>query len=85
MLFFVLIINIFLYIYNTMINRNKNMLASVLFVLISFVCVAQDTPQPPAPAPPPGLPIDSGVYVILVIGLMYGAYKILRFKVNSKA
>jgi len=61
--------------------QNKKILASILFVLISFVCVAQSSgPPPPSPPPPPGLPIDGGILALLGIGLLYGAKKILKTK-----
>ncbi len=65
--------------------QNKNFIASILFVLISFVCVAQggDTPPPPAPPPPPGLPIDGFIPVLICLGLFFGIYTILR-KNNKK-
>ncbi len=56
--------------------QKKRILASILFVLISFVCVAQD-PPPPGPPPGPGLPIDGGVLFGLVLALFYGARKLL--------
>lgn len=55
--------------------RNKRILASILFVLISFVCVAQN-PPPPGP-PPPGLPIDGGVFFGVIFALFYGVRKLL--------
>ena len=59
--------------------QNKRIIASILFVLISFVCVAQGSgPPPPSPPPPPGLPIDGGVLVALGLGLFYGARKLLK-------
>ena len=62
-----------------MILQNKRKFASILFVLISFVCVAQDTPPPPIPPPPPGLPVDGDVLFVLVIGLLYGVKKRIEF------
>ncbi|WP_338356023.1 PID-CTERM protein-sorting domain-containing protein [Yeosuana marina] len=66
--------------------QNKKIVASILFVLISCVCMAQVDP-PPSPVmaktntPPPGfLPIDGGVLLGLCIGLFYGAKKILANK-----
>ncbi len=58
--------------------RNKKMLAPILFFLIGFTSVAQGngTPPPPRPPPPPGLPIDSGIIVLFVVGLIYGIYKV---------
>ncbi|MBU2937986.1 hypothetical protein KO494_00395 [Lacinutrix sp. C3R15] len=62
--------------------QNKKIIASILFLLISFVSTAQtsDMVPPPAPPPPPGLPVDAGVYVLLVIGLVYGVAKTVRTK-----
>ncbi|TYA52162.1 hypothetical protein FVF61_12490 [Formosa maritima] len=58
--------------------QNKKMFASILFVLISFVCVAQSTPPPPMPPPPPGLPIDGGVLAGLFLGVFIGVRKLLK-------
>ncbi len=54
--------------------QNKKILASILFVLISFVCMSQ------GPPPPVNLPIDGGVLVGLVVALVYGANKLLYKK-----
>lgn len=60
--------------------QNKKFLASILFVLISFVCSAQGaTPPPPMPPPPPGLPIDGFVTIVLTLGAIYG----VRKKINN--
>ncbi len=59
--------------------QNKRIIASILFVLISFVCFAQGVnPPPPTQAPPPGFPIDGGVLAALGLGLFYGAKKLLK-------
>ena len=56
--------------------QNKKLYASILFVLISFVCIAQNPPPPQQPPTgPPGLPIDSGFIVLLVAGVLFGIYK----------
>ncbi|MCO4822380.1 MAG: hypothetical protein KC469_09950 [Flavobacteriaceae bacterium] len=55
--------------------QNRRKIASVLFVLISFVCAAQDAPEPPPATSPPGTPIDGWVLIVLLIGLIYGVYK----------
>lgn len=62
-----------------MIMQNKRIIASILFVLISFVCAAAQGPPPPA-TPPPGLPIDGGVLIGVCVGLFYGAKKLLFSK-----
>lgn len=60
--------------------QNKRKFASILFVLISFVCTAQlgGNPPPPMPPPPPGLPIDGAVVFVLVLGVLYGIKKRLE-------
>ncbi len=60
-------------------KENKTTLTTVLFSLISFIGIAQG-PPPPQPPPPVGLPIDSGLVILLTIGLLYGAYRILKLK-----
>jgi len=64
--------------------QNKKIIASILFVLISFVCIAQKTaPPPPNPAggtPPVGLPIDGGIFFGVCLGLFYGVKKLLANK-----
>ncbi len=60
--------------------HNKKILASILFVLISFLCVAQGgQPPPPMPPPPPGLPIDNWVYGLFIVALIYGIIKKFKF------
>ena len=60
-----------------MIIQNKRKFASILFVLISFVCTAQlgGDPPPPMPPPPPGLPVDRAVLFVLILGIIYGIKK----------
>jgi hypothetical protein len=57
-------------------RQNKKIIASILFVLISFVCIAQKegTPPPPIPPPvPPGLPLDGPImYILIAACLLYG-------------
>jgi hypothetical protein len=62
--------------------QNKKIFASILFVLISLVCVAQGgDPPPPMPPPPPGLPIDGFTSLALVVGAYLGIKKTIQ---NSK-
>ena len=59
--------------------QNKRIFASILFVLISFVCVAQEPPIP-GPPPPVGFPIDGGILMGVFVALFYGARKLLLNK-----
>ena len=58
--------------------QNRKILASILLVLISFVCVAQNAPPLPAPPPPPGYPIDGGILAGLFIGIVIGVKKLWK-------
>ena len=60
--------------------QNKRIFASILFVLISFVCAGQKLPPPAPPPPPPGFPIDGGVIIGVFVALFYGVKKILGNK-----
>ena len=62
--------------------QNKILLASILFVLISFVCAAQGgNSPPPMPPPPPVLPIDEFTNLALVVGAFFEIKKTIQ---NSK-
>ncbi|MBQ0767825.1 MAG: hypothetical protein KBT58_00925 [Bizionia sp.] len=66
----------------------KKIIVPVLFVLVTFISFAQNI-APPAPdqpqslgpgTGPPGLPIDSGLILLLVVAVIYGVYKVVKFK-----
>jgi hypothetical protein len=76
---FLLFTRFFLYFCDVMKIQNKRLFASILFVLISFVCMAQIPPPPGAP-PPPGLPIDGGLLLGAGFAIFYGVRKILGKK-----
>ena len=56
----------------------KTILISSVFMLFSIVSYAQDNidPPPPPTPPPPGTPIDQNILLLLMAGLIYGAYSI---------
>jgi len=63
--------------------QNKRIFASILFVLISSVCVAQVMPPPGPPLPPPpGLPIDGALLYGMAFALFYGVKKLLLKRNN---
>ena len=55
----------------------KKIIAPVLFVLVTFKSFAQE-PPPPGPPPPVGLPIDSGLIILMVVAVIYGVYIVLK-------
>jgi len=61
----------------------KKFLASILFVLISVVCIAQEgQPPPPTPPPPPGFPIDDALPLLFILALFLGIYR--KLKLNKR-
>lgn len=60
--------------------QNKNILASILFLSISFVCDAQPegVPPPAPPPPPPGLPIDTALPYLLGVTIILGVILKIR-------
>lgn len=64
--------------------QNRNIYASIFFVLTFVVCEAQidGTPPPPTPPPPPGLPIDGWIIVLFIAALAYGIF--MKLKMSRK-
>lgn len=50
------------------------LLFSTLFSTTGWSQSGSTAPPPPQRTPPPELPIDNGLFVLLVLGLCYGAY-----------
>lgn len=44
-----------------------------LVFLLPNVAMAQSPPPPTGP-PPPGFPIDANIFILIILGLVYGAY-----------
>ncbi len=61
----------------------------VLIITLFGVTDAFAVPSPPAPGdkipPPPGLPIDENIYILLIMGILFGIYIIFRFQSKTKA
>jgi hypothetical protein len=55
------------------------LLVAAVFFLSNFSFAAPEPPPPTTP-PPPGLPIDGGLVIMVVLGLLFGAYKIYQHK-----
>jgi hypothetical protein len=63
-------------------NRKKVKILMLCFgfMLIGFVSYAEKPLPPPQYAPPPGLPIDGGLSLLLASGVVYGIYSLKRKK-----
>ena len=59
---------------------SKPFFAVVLFFVTIATQAKQGPPPPPPPAPPVGLPIDGNLYILLVVSLAFGIYKIYNNK-----
>ena len=61
--------------------QNKRIFASILLILISFVCFSQGVPEPlpPSGIPPVGnqIPIDGGLLFGMAFALFYGVKKLI--------
>ena len=51
----------------------RKIVAIILLLLFPLITMAQGPPPPP---PPPGLPIDSGIVYLLLLGVAYGIRKV---------
>lgn len=61
-------------------TKNRNLLILLVFLYITSITFAAAPPPPPPPPspgcwPPPCIPIDGGVSILLLAGAMYGAKK----------
>jgi hypothetical protein len=67
-------------------------MSSKFFIVIIYlmgITIAFAGPHPPSPGfkkppPPPGLPIDEHIFIVLIFALLYGLYIILRHKLTTK-
>ena len=56
----------------------KRILLVAIFLCMSTIAFSKGRPPVPGPPPPPGLPIDSGIILLVSSGILYGAYKIKK-------
>ncbi|HXP48974.1 MAG TPA: hypothetical protein VN922_03420 [Bacteroidia bacterium] len=74
---------------------NKKLLRRILFG-IALLCTSVAFSQPPPPPPPPSpccwptpctctMPINSGVVILIAIGLFYGIYTITKSKKKTSS
>lgn len=50
-------------------------IALVFFACTQGVFAAPPEPQPYTTPVPPGLPIDAGIYVLIIVGLLFSFFK----------
>ncbi len=48
----------------------------VILLLLLFPLISMAQGPPPPPPPPPGLPIDSGIVYLLLLGVAFGIRKV---------
>jgi len=70
-------------------------IANRFFIIIAFLfgivnCIAKNSPPPPSPngktegPPPPGLPIDEGIYLVFILAFLYGIYIIYNYQLKKR-
>lgn len=66
-------------------NINLSLLV-MLTALSTYASPPEAPPQPFAPLtpPPPGLPIDGGVLLLVAVAIVYGVYALKKFNLQSK-
>lgn len=70
----------------------KNILNKFLIIIVTLFSVMNvfAVPNPPAPnakkpPPPPGLPIDDNISVLLIMGMLLGVYIMYKYQLKTKA
>jgi hypothetical protein len=58
---------------------------AVLFLHQTSLLAQNDPPPPPTfgPPPPPGLPLDGFIYLLVILSLCFGIYKLNKLKKAS--
>lgn len=68
----------------------KIALNRILFILVlifsgAVANAAPGGPPPPTPPPPPGFPLDGSVFLLALLSVIYGLYKLYQLNNNKKA
>ncbi len=53
---------------------SKLLILLVCFLQASTMLAAGGTPPPPAPPPPPGAPIDTNIFLVGILMIIYAVY-----------
>ena len=65
---------------------NRIIIILAVFFLQQTTVFADAGPPPPStPPPPPGLPLDSGLVILVVISILFGIYKLNKILNTKKA
>ena len=56
--------------------ERKKFFTFITIVMFGLTASAQAVPPPIPPPPPPGLPIDGGVLLLFISGIIYGVKKL---------
>jgi hypothetical protein len=62
--------------------KAKKYLIFYIILAVVFTASGQIVPPPSPPPPPPGLPIDSNLVFLLVVGLLYGIKKVRNYSIH---
>lgn len=56
----------------------KSIIYTLLVVFFTAISYGQAVPPPIPPPPPPGLPIDSGIALLFIAGIIFGVKKLKK-------
>jgi hypothetical protein len=61
----------------------------VTMIYLLGVSIAFAKPYPPSPGykrppPPPGLPIDENLFIVLILAVLFGIYVIYKYQLKTK-
>lgn len=70
--------------------RSKLIILFIFMLGITSICIAQLPPPPPPPGgpscwPPPCVPIDGGISLLIAAGAIYGGRKLYFNKKNKQS
>ena len=68
----------------TILNKFFLVILFLFGVLEAFSAPSPPMPTGKRPPPPPGLPIDEDIYIVFVLGLIYGIYFIYNYNIKQK-
>ena len=68
----------------TIVNKFFFILVCLFGILDAFSAPNPPMPTGKKPPPPPGLPINEDLYVVLVLGLIYGIYFLYNYQIKQK-
>ncbi len=61
-------------------KKIPNYIENILLIIAFLAIESMNSQNAPGTPPPPGLPIDGGVFILLVLGIAFGVTSLRRGK-----